>query len=265
MEFPNDYKREFVSLNGRCPYACLHCYTYDLNYDWEQLSTIDEIIDDLKKKTFDIVYVSGHRENFIDVDLGIELTQKIYDNFKCDILITTRNVFDDEQIEKVVNLNQLMKKENKSLYFCVSIPALDSYKKLEPSKMIPTPNERMEFLKRLHSKNIYTMLTIKPLCPDNFIPIKEALEIIENCHEYSNVILSSGIVVNDAIIERLKANKIDFQGKSGKLMECLNNEIEVVHVDVANELEQISELCKKYSVPFFEHSLPAIEYLKNEG
>ena len=260
----HEYIREFVSFSGKCPYACRHCYTYDSKYDWQQFNSIAEIIDDLKTKTFDIVYVSGHRENFIDVDLGIELVQQIYHNFKCDILITSRNIFNEKQIEKISNLNQLMKKENKNLYFCISIPALTSYKKLEPSSVIPSSKKRMDFLKKISLNGICTMLTIKPLCPNQFIPTNEVLEIIKRCHQYSNIILASGIVVNDEIISRMKTDITDFKGTKNKLMACLNNEIEVVYVDVTKELKRIKTLCQKHAVPFFEHSLPAIEYLKNK-
>ena len=88
-----------------------------------------------------------------------------------------------------------MNNEGKDLFFCISIPALESYKKLESNPAIPTPYQRMKFLSEVYNQGIDTFLTIKPLCPTEYIPIDEALKIIEECKNYSTVVLSSGIVV----------------------------------------------------------------------
>ena len=237
----------------------MHCYTFNPKYKWSDQNSIDEILNDLNNKTFDVLYISGHKENFVDVNVGLELCEKLYDKFKCDLLITTRNIFNKKQITRLSNLNKKMKSDEKDMFFCISIPALSSHKKLESNLLIPSPNDRIEFLKQVHTANIYTMLTIKPLCPNNFIPTKEISEIIRKCYKYSSIILSSGIVVDEFILKRLNVSEKCFAGTKDKLMECLENDIDVTYVDVDSELKEIKKMCDKYSVPFFEHSMPAIE------
>ncbi len=263
MSTNNDlYKREFASFSGKCPYACLHCYTFTPNYQTMGEDNISKIVNRLDGKNLDVIYISGHKENFLNPAQGLELSEKLFEAYHCDILMTTRNVFNKEEVSRLSKLNSKMKNEGKDLFFCVSIPALESYKKLESNPMIPTPQQRMEFLSEVYANGIDTFLTVKPLCPNEFIPIDEALEIIDRCKNYSTVVLSSGIVVDNHIKKRLKGFPSDYKSEKAPLMECLENNIQVQYVDVSEELIKIENLCNKYSLPFFQHSMPAIQYVK---
>lgn len=259
----SNYKRQFVSFTGKCPYQCNHCYTFCSGYDsYDSGKNVREIIDGLAHEEFDIVYVSGHKENFVDPDEGIELCEQIFAKYNVDIMITTRNIFNQKQLNKINILNKKMKEKNRDLFFCASIPALQSYKKLEPNPIIPEPILRIENLKNVFNLGVYTVLTLRPLCPNTYIPIKEINEIIEMCQYHSSVVLSSGIVVDDEILHKLVGFSSDFACQEKPLMPCLKNNLSMRYVDVTEELEEIKKKCKECAVPFFEHSLPAIEFLK---
>ncbi len=260
------YKRQFVSFTGKCPYQCNHCYTFCSGYDsYDSGNSIQEIIESLHQEEFDIVYVSGHKENFVNPDKGIELCETIFENYNSDILITTRNIFESKHLDRLKYLNDKMKKKNKDLYFCASIPAFQSYKKLEPNSIIPSPEQRIDNLKRVFDIGIYTILTLRPLCPDSYIPIKEILDIIELCKNHTSAVLSSGIVLDNEIIHKLKGFPTNFISEEKPLMPCLKNNLSMRYVNVNSELKIIKEKCLEYKLPFFVHSLPAIEYLKFRG
>ena len=259
----DNYKRQFVSFAGKCPYKCNHCYTFCMGYNsLDSGNSIKEIVQGLQKEIFDIVYVSGHKENFVNPDEGIELCEQIFEKYCSDIMITTRNIFNQDQLTKIDILNKKMKEKNRDLFFCASIPALQSYKKLEPGLIIPSPIQRIENLKRIFNLGVYTVLTLRPLCPDSYIPIKEIIDIIEKCKQHTSVVLSSGIVMDDEILHKLVGFPKDFISQEKPLMPCLKNNLSMHYVDVDKELIEIKEKCKEYELPFFEHSLPAIEYLK---
>jgi DNA repair photolyase len=258
-------ERQFVSFGGACAFNCCHCYTFSHGYNLNNPVTVDGIVSSLKDEKFKIVYVSGHRENFIDPDEGLLLCEEIFKKYNVDLLITTRNVFNKNQLLRLQTLYDLMKKKEKDLFFCSSIPATSSYKKLESGSLIPTPYERMDFLKDVYDLGIFTFLTIRPLCPNDFIPVDEALEIIDKCHSFSSAIISSGIFVNKHILERLKSFPAYTSGGKESLMECLkNNHLSGEYPNVENELTIIRNRCQKHDKKLFEHSCPAIEYIKSK-
>jgi DNA repair photolyase len=255
-------ERVFVSFGGKCPYRCRHCYTFCDNYQYDPISTVNDLVKSLKEKEFSLVYISGHKENFVNPDDGLELCEEIFSSYYTDILLTTRNVFDNKQLKRLCNLNERMKLLNKDLFVCVSIPALQSYKKIESSSLVPSPDKRIDFIKRLYENDIYTILTIRPLFPDAFISVNEPLEILHKCKNYVSAVISSGIVVDDTILENLKTFPKDIRYIEGKLMQCLGQNINVRYVNVEQEYKKINEFCQLNNIYLSDHSIPVIQYLK---
>ena len=253
--------RVFVSFGGKCPFQCLHCYTFSQNFLAEGFLSIKDIIDSLKRKSdFEIIYVSGYKENFENPNDGLELVEALFAEFKCHILFTTRNAFSEEQVLRVSALTKLMKKSGKFLFACVSISALHSHKKIEPNKKIPNPEKRIEFLKQLRENEIITFLTLRPIYPNSFIPTQEYLEILEKSYKFCNAVVASGICVDRYIIDRLKTFPQDYVAKSEVWAYF---DMEVREVDVSLELSEIEAFCKEKNIPVFRKSIPAINYHLN--
>lgn len=257
-------ERVFVSFGGECPYRCRHCYTFCNNYQYDPVLSVNDLICSLKEKNFSLAYVSGHKENFVNPDEGLELCEEIFSNYATDILLTTRNVFNKKQLERLCSLNERMRALERDLYVCVSIPALESYKKIECSNLMPSPEERIDFVKRLYAHKIYTILTIRPLFPSSFIPINEPMEILKRCKGYISAVISSGIVVDDTILRNLKTFPSDVTYVEGKLMKCLGQDIDVRYVNVEQEYSKIEHFCKIHNIYLDEHSIPVIQYLKSK-
>ena len=256
-------KRQLISFGGACPFGCNHCYTFSQEYQHNASASIQEIVKSLSGKDFDIVYVSGHRENFVDPDKGLALCEAVFDEYDVDILFTTRAIFNDAQSLRLMQFFDKMRSRGRNLFVCSSVSATTSYRKLEPSPLVPSPNERMDFLKRVFDMGIFTILAIRPLCPSEFIPIEEPLEIVDKCHAFSSAVLSSGIVVEETVLKRLKAfPQFKSNGKE-PLMNCLENEgLLVEYVDVEKELAIIRERCSNYGKELFTQSLPIVEALR---
>lgn len=255
-----NFNRVFASFGGKCPFKCNHCYTFIDDFSVKNNKSINDIINELKsQEKFDIVYISGFKENFIEVKKGIDLIEAIYAEFKCNILFTTRNVFSYDDIVKLSNINKTMKKDFKYLFACVSISAYNSYKKLESCNLIPSPQKRIDFIKQLFINNIITFLTLRPICPSEFIPTQEYLEIVEQTYKYCNGVISSGIVVNHEILLKLKEFPKNFKYKNKNLMDCLNqNDILMKYVNVDSELIEIKKSCISKKLPFYSESKLAI-------
>ncbi len=256
-------KRELVSFDGACPYKCKHCYTFGLNEENKNLS-IDDIVESLKEKEFDVIYVSHNKENFINPKEGINLCRKLFETYNKDILAITRNVFNDDELNDFSKLNEEMKSKGKLLCLAVSIPALDSIEITEGIGIIPSPEERINFLKRAKEKDIKTILVIRPLYPNKIIPIKEPLKIIEKCSGFIDCVLSSGLAVNDFILKQLGLTWDDFNYLDGDNSKFLLGAIDnMKYIDVQEELKQLKDKCKDLNISIFNHSMEALQFFSH--
>ncbi|GHT52087.1 hypothetical protein AGMMS49982_11450 [Bacteroidia bacterium] len=259
VEEITENNRAFASFGGKCPFKCSHCYTFSKNFEEQPKCSIDEIVKSLtKQENFKIIYISGYKENFVNPDDGLDLMEKLFSQYKCHILFTTRNIFNNnKQIERVSNLSKKMQDAGKKLFACISISAFGSYKKLEPNKITPTPAQRIEFLRAIYNEGITTFLTLRPICPDAFIPTSEYIEILEKSHKYCDAVITSGILVDNDIRDNLK--DFPFRGEKEQ-MSCFNK-MDIEDIDVSNELAVIRAFCKVKNVSDFDKSIPAINYI----
>ena len=154
-----------------------------------------------------------------------------------------------------------MLRSGRLLTACVSIPAIASIKKLEPSSRIPSPKRRIRFLHQLHGLNIATVLTLRPLFPQSFIPIDELIDIIVSAASASSAVLSSGIVLEEGVQSRLRKLPADLHTVRAPLMPCLGNKYDVLYVDVEPELRTLRDVCSKRGLPFFTESISAVLHI----
>jgi DNA repair photolyase len=242
----------------------LHCYTFSSKFagiNSNDLS-IDGIIDNIRRegKKINIIYVSGYRENFEIPSKGLSLVEQLFDEFNCDILFTTRNVFEHNDIIRISNLNKRMKDAGKLLFACVSISAYQSYKKMEPNNKIPTPEQRINFVRELYQENIITILTLRPVAPDSFIPTQEYLDVLEQLYNSCSAVISSGIYIDEDIQKRLKLPQYDCDEENWR---CFN-EMLMQKLKVETELKKIENACKAKKLPFFRESLPSVNFFYNK-
>lgn len=256
------HNREFVSFDGLCPYQCKHCFSFNLDHP-KQMRTPKEIVDSLAGKNFDVVYVSQKKENFVNPDDGLHLCEKIFDKYGCNIVIITRNIFNPTQIQRLISLNHHMKKAGKFLFIGVSVVGLDSSSITENLSIIPSPEDRIHFAKQIYCMGIESMLLIRPLFPDKIIPFEELKKTIDMVAGNISCVLSGALMINENISKKLNMHESNLTFFDGGESEYLKGAISerMKFVDVRNEMSQLKNYCSKKNVPFFEHSIPAINYL----
>jgi|GEM_PF-2773276 len=267
MQNRNNIKRVFASFKGTCPFQCLHCYTFNSEFQYDKCgNNIDTIVKKLEDKDFNIIYVSGYTENFFIPSRGIELLEALYIKYKCNILFTTRNIFNSENINRISELNKKMKMNGNLLFACISISAYNSYKKLEPNIVIPTPDERINFMETLKKHDILTILTLRPVCPNEYINTEEYLNIIDKSKNYCDAIISSSIIVDDTIMKNLKEFPKNIKYIEKPIMNCLKQKnLNMKYLDLKKELLKIKNYSVKNNIPFFKKSIPAIDYFLKKG
>lgn len=255
--------RVMVSFDGDCPLHCKHCYTYELQKTKKQRN-MKEIVSDISGKQFDIIYVSQSYENFQSGEEGIALCKALYECYKKDIFIITRSELKETILNQMQELNKEMNRNGHCLFLAVSVCADESYGITETIDLCPAPEIRLENLKKAHERGIKTLLLVRPVFPDTVIPVKECIQLIEKSKNYISAVVSSGLIVTKRIEERL-----DLKDKNVKYLANGDSEYladldreNVRYLDVKEELKAIESYCQKSQIPFFLHSMPALNYVK---
>lgn len=255
--------RILTSFSGECPMNCKHCYTYELPAK-TQNNSYRQIVDEISEKTFDIIYLSQSYENFFDEEKGICLCEELYKKYKKDLFIITRSSLSDKALERLKVLNQVMMSKGNNLFFAVSLCADQSYYLTEDEQMCPPPEKRLRNLEKMAAYGIRTILLLRPIFPDNIIPIDECIGLIEKSKNYIGAVVSSGLIVTDGILDKLSLDKECLRflpsGKTEYLQDLDPDKAQ--YVDVEKELYTLESFCKQMEIPFFRHSLPALNYLK---
>lgn len=140
-------QRAFVSFDEPCPYQCKHCYTYSEKR--EKFRTLEEIVDSISNDKFDIIYVSQKNDNFAEPLKGLDLCYALFKRYNSNLFIITRNTFNEKEIAVLKKLKSEMKCSNKQVFIAISLNAIDSINISENVKKTRTPDERIEFIKKL--------------------------------------------------------------------------------------------------------------------
>lgn len=265
--------RAMVSLgplnNKRtCPYNCAFCYVQDGFVSYEK-KDISEIIKFLvrHRAEYEIIYVSGDTDSFAAPrkEVGLSLLQSIAEIIDCDLLFTTRTVFDDEDIGTLSNVVNVLKHKNKFLFACVSVTRYsDEVEYLEPYP-IPSPLERLQTLKKLHDIGAVTVLALRPFLP--VVPTGDYIEVLQQAADYTDIVLgevfyfiSGGKIekrifkqgVPKGVMAELKTQKMDFNSNEENWSVWEGEKIE----------KQLREYCKMNNIVFSMRSNMAIAEYK---
>lgn len=253
--------RVIIGFDGTCPYDCKHCYVQGLDRG-DKRRSINELIGSIEDEQFDIIYLSQKYENFFCEQAGFELSKSLYEKYRKDIYIITRCELSEDTITKLSELNTQMLENGHHLMIGVSFCAYQSYRKSE-SEMCPEPERRINCLRNLHNKGIATILLLRPIFPDKFIPVKEVQGIIYNAADYCDCIISSGLIASPKIMDRLgidyEHTKFLEKGDSSYLDDIDDEEFSFL--DVEDEIEVIKETAETVGKPFFRHSMLALNYI----
>ncbi len=252
-------QRAFVSFDELCPYQCKHCYTYGIKR--KKIRTPEEIVDSISNDEFDIIYVSQKNDNFSNPLKGLKLCRLLFEKYNSNLFIITRNVFNNDEFKELEKLKADIQNANKQIFIAVSLNSIDSIGVCEDVSKVPAPKDRISFIKKLADKGFMPILMLRPVFPNNVIPIDECLQILDCTYQHVACVVSSGLGVNNDILNRLGMKEDDFSYNTNQeyLKGAIDCEIKFINVNC--EIEKIRQKCQSLKVPMFEHSMPALNYI----
>lgn len=247
-----------------CPYSCAFCYVKSGFMKYRKLE-IKDIIEFLKKnkEKYNIVYISGDTDSFAPprTEKAIELLEEISKNIDTDITFTTRTIFSEENLKKLKYINEYMKNKNCKLIASISISRLYSASYIEPYP-IPSPEERIEMLKRLKENGLHTILATRPFLP--IITSDEYIEIIKKSQNYVDAVIGEIWYADEKLVNDV-CKDFDIKKESfvDKTMDFDDNDKTWKCYEAKETIEKVTQFCKQNQIPFFMRSYPAIEYIRS--
>lgn len=255
-------KRVIVSFSGRCEMNCKHCFALEME-DVYKKNDIDGVVNEIAGMDFDIIYVSHNKENFYNSNEGIGLCEKLYDRYGKDLCITSRCVLTDNMIDRLEKLDRLMKGDGKRIFWCESIPALESASLTEDLNMVPEPLKRLHFIGELKKRGICTMMSVRPLFPCTIISNEEIHRLIKAALHNVDAIITGGLITTEEIDKRLNMNQETWDYLDNNESDYLVGAVKdnAKFVDVRKEIQHLKNCCDEFGIRFFEHSLQAVNSL----
>ena len=266
-----DGNRAMVSLgplneNVYCCYRCAFCYVQDGFMSYAKLN-VSEIVDFLVKnrERYNIIYISGDTDSFAPTrtQKGIELLDEIVKAIDCDITFTTRSVFSDFEYEQ---LSDIIKRHKKSGFKFIAGSSITRYSEdtayLEPAP-IPSPDDRIQHIKKMKRVGAITMLGLRPFLP--VVNMHDYTTILDKIYPDLDIALGECFyfIRNGSIQERVfpKGISEDIEKNivCGQRMEFDDNE-SLWDIWNSKEYENyVAKHCKKLGIIFAMHSEEALE------
>lgn len=268
-----DNQRAMISLgplnsSRTCPYNCAFCYVQDGFIPYAKKS-IEDILDFLvrHRKEYEIIYVSGDTDSFAvpRKAIGISLLQQIAKEIDCDLLFTTRTTFSDDELIDIAKVVETLKMKKKELFSCISITRYsETVGYLEPAP-IPSPNKRIEILRKLHNVGAVTVLALRPFLP--VVPSNDYFTILQIAKDFVDIVLGEAFYfsrggsiesrvfpqgIPSKVLDELKLGKMDFNSSQKDWAIWQSDLLE----------SQILEYCKKHNIIFAMRSGKAIAEYK---
>lgn len=271
LPFFLDKNRAMVSLGPlsqkrHCPYNCAFCYVQDDFSSYAKLS-IDEIVEFLVKNRdkYNIIYVSGDTDSFAPprTQEGINLLQSITNTVSCDITFTTRSVFAEKEYEQ---LEKIIWNHKKTGYKFIAGSSITRYSEknayLEP-KPIPSPDERIEHIRKMKEIGAITMLGLRPFLP--VVDLNDYYTILDKVTPCLDIALGECFyfIRNGNIQHRVFPNGITEEYEKNithnHKMDFDNNNSLWDIWDSKEYENKVSAYCKKLGIIFSMHSKQALE------
>lgn len=274
------YNEELFYLNGdramislgpltatqHCPYRCAFCYVQDGFKKYASLNEND-IIKFLKENRmhYHIIYISGDTDSFAPprTDMALHLLDRMSSELDVDLLFTTRTNFHSQHYKILQKIINKQKSKNKLIFSCISITRYsDDLAYIEP-KPIPSPDERINTLKKLKEIGAVTVAALRPFLP--VVDVNDYLIIISKLNGYVDIVLGEAFyfIRNGNICNRVFTNGIldEYEQDIVKSirMPFNSNDLEwdVWHSKKYESI--VSSYCKQNNIIFSMHSDQAIK------
>lgn len=243
-------ERAVVSTGGVCTHGCEYCFVGAGGYKIINELSVDKIVSSVAKFPPEVkrIELGLDKDPMLDQPKALELISRLSLLGK-DLSFATKANLTNETVKKLAEISKEMTSRGNYLFTKVSLFGFETAKKYEPHA--PSPEERVEVIRRLHDAGLPTIIYIKPILPD--LTDEEIERVFQETEDHCYAYIAGYLIYDEKL-----AKKLNIEPSKEKMkMEWDPSQREWnVYRD-----PRIKELVKRENV--FSVSREAIEYVKN--
>ena len=242
-----------------CPLGCRYCFVDDLNFNQkknvaylteEQFRLIDQLPDKIKLIMLgcDTEFLQNKTEALAIID---RLAQR-----RLDLSVITKLSLSKPFIQRLSEIAQSVARAGNIFSFSVSILCAESARQWEPK--VPSPEKRIETLKRAYKAGIKTLVAFRPLLPT--LSDAEMEAVVKATKSYCYGFYSGPLYLKDPMHELLPdTSNLTIERLQPAWMP--NGNI-FYRIEKPGQMQTLREILQKYNKPLFEGAAEGIKYLK---
>jgi hypothetical protein len=262
----DSFRKVTVSLGGRCPLNCRHCYTTVSAFTTAPRLSVEEVVDSLVPldDLFDIICVSGDTDCFLDEREGLSLIATLVRIFpEAHLMFTTRIVPGDDVVDELGRLAADMAERHRLMLPGVSLVSPDFPNFSEKSHLIASTDARIELLSTFTELGMATLFALRPTFPFALVSADQVRQLLTRAAPRCAAVLGEVMILDSAgqLAGRLG---IPTRIHSDRLspMTFLDQDALWSKRSYPREARFAADVCEDLRVPYFLRSGSALRYIE---
>ncbi len=243
-----------------CPLDCKYCFVGDLEYNQEKdvpylTSSQLELLEKAPKNISQLM-LGCDTEFFQDKDGALKILDKL-SSLNKDISVITKLSLSKNFIKQLKEIDNKLRRHKNFMSFSISLSSIESSEKWEPK--VPSPQKRIETLKRAHLVNLETLVALRPLLPD--VSVDELEHLVIATKDYC-----FGYYSGPLYLKKLDRSLVDLEDHLLKIEKVQpywmpDNNI-FYKIEKIGQMESLKKILEQYNKPLFKGASEAMKYLK---
>ena len=242
-----------------CPLGCRYCFVDDMNFNQkrnvaylteEQFQLIDRLPKEIK-----LIMLGCDTELLQNKTEALAILERLSQQ-RLDLSVITKLPLSKPFIQKLSETAQTIEHNGNILAFSISVLCAESARLWEPK--VPSPEKRIETLKRAYEAGIKTLVAFRPLLPT--ISDEEMEAVILAAKDYCYGFYSGLLYLKDPAHELLPDTR-NFDIKQLQPAWMPQGNI-FYRIEKPGQMQTLRKILQKYNKPLFEGAAEGIKHLK---
>jgi hypothetical protein len=262
----DQFGKATVSLGGRCPLGCAHCYTTVPTFAHDDKRDVTQALELLSSlgPDVEVICLSGDTDPFLRPKAAVDYLRRAADERPhAQLMFTTRLVPPPRVVQDLHDLGCEMARADRLLVGAVSVVTASYPNTVEDPKLVPSSDLRFGLLRDLSRGPQPVLLALRPTLPFSVVSSGEIEATIEEARDAPDAILGEVLLLDSAGVTaaRLRLPAALPDDDVGELS-FLNQATIWRKRSLPAETRFVQRCAARVGIPYFVRSMSAMKYFR---